>query len=127
MCTIADVVLHMRWWVIMAEVIFNDYSDQILKATKKQINALLEAWGMMGESFAKQETPVDTGRLRNSITHEVQSDFAVIGTNVEYAEPVEYNENAKHTVGNAHFMRNAVTQHNDEYKQKAEMILGELK
>jgi len=111
----------------MAEVIFKDYSDQILKATKEQVKATLEAWGMLGESFAKQETPVDTGRLRNSITHETQGDFAVIGTNVEYAEPVEYNEKAKHTVGNAHFMRNAVTQHNDEYKQKAEMILGEIK
>lgn len=111
----------------MAEIEFTDMSESIEKATAKQIYALLEAWGIMGESFAKQETPVDTGRLRNSITHETQGDFAVIGTNVEYAEPVEYNETAKHTVGNAHFMRNAVTQHNDEYKKKAEMILGELK
>lgn len=111
----------------MAEVIFKDFSDQILKATKEQINATLEAWGMMGESFAKQECPVDTGRLRNSITHDVDDNFAVIGTNVEYAEAVEENDNAKHTSGNAHFMRNAVTQHNDEYRKKAEMILGKIK
>lgn len=117
----------MMWWAIMADVIFNDLSDKVLKATKKQIDALLEAWGEQGESFAKEETPVDTSRLKNSITHTVEDNFAVIGTNVEYAEPVEYNENAKHTVGNAHYMRNAVAQHNDEYKQKAEMILGKIK
>lgn len=111
----------------MADIIFNDLSDKVLKATQKQIDALLEAWGEQGESFAKEETPVDTSRLKNSITHTVDGNFAVIGTNVEYAEAVEHNDNAKHKVGNAHYLRNAVTQHNDEYKQKAEMILGELK
>jgi len=111
----------------MDEVIFKDYSDQILKATKKQINALLESWGMQGEKFAKEEVPTDTSRLKNSITHTVEDNFAVIGTNVEYAPYVEDNDKAKHENGNAHFMRNAVTQHNDEYKQKAEMILGEIK
>lgn len=111
----------------MADVIFNDLSDKVLKATQKQIEAVLEAWGLQGESFAKEETPVDTSRLKNSITHTVDGNFAVIGTNVEYAPYVEENDKAKHEKGNAHFMRNAVTQHNDEYKQKAEMILGELK
>lgn len=111
----------------MADIEFKDNSGNILQATKKQINATLEAWGLMAESFAKEGTPVDTSRLKNSITHTVEDDFAVIGTNVEYAEPVEYDEKAKHEVGNAHYLRNAVTQHNDEYKKKAEMILGELK
>ena len=111
----------------MAEIEFTDMSESIEKATAKQIYALLEAWGIMGESFAKEECPVDTGRLRNSITHDVDDNFAVIGTNIEYAEAVEHNEQAKHSSGNAHFMRDAVTQHNDEYKQKAEMILGEIK
>lgn len=112
----------------MADIEFKDNSGNILQATKKKKEAVLEAWGMMGESFAKNEAPVDTSRLKNSITHKVEENFAVIGTNVEYAPYVEDNDNAKHPRGgNAHFMRNAVTQHNDEYKQKAEMILGEIK
>lgn len=43
---------------------------------------------------AKQQCPVDTGRLRSSITHELQVDgqgvFGVVGTNVDYAPHVEF-------------------------------------
>lgn len=44
------------------------------------------------ESTAKQLAPVDTGRLRNSITHDIRDNghVAVIGTNVEYAPFVEF-------------------------------------
>lgn len=45
------------------------------------------------ESAAKRACPVDTGRLRSSITHAVEQDgrglVAIVGTNVEYALPVE--------------------------------------
>lgn len=43
---------------------------------------------------AKRIAPVDTGRLRSSITHEVGGDaegiVARVGTNVEYAAHLEY-------------------------------------
>ena len=43
---------------------------------------------------AKRNAPVDTGRLRSSITHEVGGDpegiVARVGTNVEYAPHLEY-------------------------------------
>lgn len=44
------------------------------------------------QNAAKRATPVDTGRLRNSITHEIDNDGmdATIGTNVEYAPHVEF-------------------------------------
>jgi HK97 gp10 family phage protein len=45
------------------------------------------------ERAAKRYCPVDTGRLRSSITHEISTDakglLATIGTNVEYAPYVE--------------------------------------
>jgi HK97 gp10 family phage protein len=45
------------------------------------------------ERVAKQLCPVDTGRLRSSITREVGRDgrglYATVGTNVEYAPYVE--------------------------------------
>lgn len=46
------------------------------------------------ESAAKRLAPVDTGRLRSSITHELATDtqglHGRIGTNVEYAPYVEF-------------------------------------
>lgn len=45
------------------------------------------------ESGAKQRAPVDTGRLRSSITWRMEEDSkglaAIVGTNVEYATYVE--------------------------------------
>lgn len=51
----------------------------------------LEECGMVGEGYAKLLCRVDTGNLRNSITHQVQpSEPAVyIGTNSEYGPHVE--------------------------------------
>jgi HK97 gp10 family phage protein len=46
------------------------------------------------ENTAKSLTPVDTGRLRSSITHELGREgrrfVARVGTNVEYAGYVEF-------------------------------------
>jgi len=46
------------------------------------------------ERAAKRLAPVDTGRLRSSVTHELGSDeqglVARIGTNVDYAPHLEY-------------------------------------
>ena len=42
------------------------------------------------EGNVKKETPVDTGRLRASITHKVEPFRAVVGTNVAYAPHVEF-------------------------------------
>lgn len=45
------------------------------------------------EAAAKRACPVDTGRLRASLTHVIEEDgeglYAVVGTNVEYAIYVE--------------------------------------
>lgn len=51
----------------------------------------LEKCGLAAEGYAKLLCPVDTGNLRNSITHQVQpSEPAVyIGTNSEYGPYVE--------------------------------------
>ena len=64
---------------------FTDNSDEVLAAMQAAIERGLEAIGMNAETYAKQNTPVDTGRLRNSISHAVDDNAAYIGTNVEYA------------------------------------------
>ena len=58
-------------------------SDGIVRAIDKALFAI----GLLAEGYAKKECPVDTGRLRNSVTNVVVSDedSVYIGTNVEYA------------------------------------------
>lgn len=102
---------------------FTDNSKEFIEAKDKAIAAALEAIGLTAEGYAKNECPVDTGRLRNSISHTADGDSAYIGTNVEYAAAVEYGDGKNFTTGNAHFLRNAATQHSDEYKQITEKQL----
>lgn len=47
----------------------------------------LEKCGLVAEGYAKMLCPVDTGNLRNSITHQVDAggDVCYIGSNSEYA------------------------------------------
>lgn len=49
----------------------------------------LERVGLQAEGYAIDLAPVDTGRLRNSISHVVDGNTVYIGTNVEYAPYVE--------------------------------------
>lgn len=93
-----------------------DNSQNILDAFYKQVNLGMEAIGLTAEKHAKENCPVDTGRLRNSISHEVDQKDVYIGTNVEYAAAVEFNDFVHHATGRAHFLRDAATTHNDEYR-----------
>ena len=67
------------------KVDYKDNSEQVLSAMEKAIKNGLEAIGLTAETYAKKATPVDTGRLRNSISHETDKEAVYIGTNVEYA------------------------------------------
>lgn len=52
-------------------VVFNDYSAEVLNAMNDAVVRALERCGSQAEGYAKDLAPVDTGRLRNSITHSV--------------------------------------------------------
>lgn len=66
-----------------------DHSKEFLEELKRRIPVALEECGLAAEGYAKRLCPVDTGRLRNSITHATDKDSAYVGTNVEYAPYVE--------------------------------------
>lgn len=61
------------------ELVVNGITDAVLRA--------LEQIGMAAEGYAKDLCPLDTGNLRNSITHVVDEGGGAvyIGSNVEYA------------------------------------------
>jgi HK97 gp10 family phage protein len=101
-------------------VTINDNTQQVLSALERAKRQGLEAIGMTAEGHAKRNTPVDTGRLRNSITHTADSNAAYIGTNVEYAPYVELGARGRKPV---HMLTRAATEHKAEYKQIMENAL----
>lgn len=105
------------------EVKITDNSAEIQAAFNDRIALVLGAIGEIAEGYAKENCPVDTGRLRNSITHQTVEKDEYIGTNVEYAPYVELIDRYHHTNGKAHFLRDAATTHGDEFKAVAEAIL----
>lgn len=92
-----------------------DNREAIANAIDLALVAALEEVGLVAEGYAKRACPVDTGRLRNSITHIVDEGtrHVIIGTNVEYAPYVE--------LGTRHqkpqpFLKPAAEDHASTYK-----------
>ena len=104
----------------MVDVKITDNSEQALKALESQIEVALTAIGLAAETHAKEYCPVDTGRLRNSISNTHDEDSAYIGTNVEYAAYVELGTSRR---GAKPYLKPAVTQHVAEYKDLAKQAL----
>lgn len=126
----------------MSNFNFISYKKQLDAALEKQTNNALEICGGKAESYAKENCPVDTGHLRNSISHKVdkQNKVAYIGSNVEYAPFVEFGTGqfynggvggrqsgwtytkkgeAKNTIGmrGREFLKRAIVEHRDEYRK----------
>ena len=98
------------------DIKFTDNSKEVIEAMKEAAVRALEKCGLTAEGYAKKLCPVDTGNLRNSITHEVDDGepAAYIGTNVEYAPYV--------CLGTIHmkaqpFLKPAVADHANEYRK----------
>lgn len=106
----------------VSNVRLTDNTRLIKSATDQQIGAALEAIGSKVEGYAKLICPVDTGRLRNSITHVVKTNekTVYIGTNVEYAAAVECGTSRQRPQP---YLKPAATQHTDEYKTIAKYYL----
>ena len=95
------------------DVKFTDNSAEILKAFEQATARGLEKIGLTAEGYAKSNAPVDTGRLRNSITHEVDGQDVYIGSNVEYAVFVELPTVKTKAQP---FLKPAATEHSGTYK-----------
>lgn len=75
----------------MSDIIINDNTEAVKGLILEALENGLEKVGMVAESYAKDKCPVDTGALRNSITHKVDPGerCVYIGTNMEYGPYVE--------------------------------------
>ena len=126
------------------QVILESHLDEVLKLKDEALERALVKIGATAERYAKELCPVDTGDLRNSISfQDVPEEEAVyIGTNIEYAPYIEfgtgiYAEGGGRTTPWAYrdsktgewiwthgskprpFLRPAVANHLDEYKEIA--------
>ena len=71
---------------------FKDNSGAILSAFHSAVEKALEECGLVAEGYAKKLAPVDTGNLRNSISHKVDPEepAVYIGSNTSYAAYQEF-------------------------------------
>lgn len=131
-----------------AEFDFKDNSGQIKAELAAKLERALEECGLDAEGYAMLECPVDTGNLRNSVTHQVNVSGTeaemIVGTNVHYAPYVElgtgkYYPGGRQTPwswqdadGNWHrtagmparpFIKPAVADHISEYRRTIEDVL----
>lgn len=108
-----------------------DNSEEMIEYMQEQLETALMTIGQKAEDFAKGDCPVDTGRLRNSINWATNTGSGTgddapqgnpekgtvyIGTNVEYGVYVEYGD-MKHEVGKKHFLRDAMADNGDYFKE----------
>lgn len=107
-------------------VIFTSHAKEVLSAEAKAKAWALEIIGGKAEGYAKRLCPVDTGRLRNSITHQqFDESTEVIGTNVEYAPFVELSHHSPsgNLIPGKPFLRPAAEGHTDEYKNIIQQVM----
>ena len=88
---------------------------QVEAAIDQAIARAITMIGQQAEGYAKLMCPVDTGRLRNSITNQIdlQENAVYIGTNVEYGPYVELGTRRRHPQP---YLKPAASEHGDEYR-----------
>jgi len=65
------------------------YGAKVISKINKENKKIINKACLMVERDAKKLCPVDTGRLRSSISHEIEGTTGRVGSNVEYARAVE--------------------------------------
>ena len=106
-------------------IVFTDNLQEVLRALDGAIETGLVKIGAAAQGYAKDNTPVRTGTLRDSIGVEVKPDekAAYIGTMVDkfpdkpYGQYVELGARGRAGV---HMLQRAATEHADEYKRLME-------
>lgn len=124
----------------MSDII--DNTGKIESAISAALTRALEIIGGKAEGYAKALCPVDTGALRNSIAHAIDGGTVIIGSAIKYAPYVELGtgkhytpppewmeSNAERGAGIRNgmtprpYLRPAVENHSDEYRQIVEREL----
>ena len=106
-------------------IVFTDNLQEVLTAIDGALETGLVKIGAAAQGYAKDNTPVRTGTLRDSIGVEVKKDekAAYIGTMIDkfpdkpYGQYVELGARGRPGV---YMLKRAATEHTDEYKRLME-------
>lgn len=101
---------------------FIDNSDEILSEFDDKAKRAMNDIGQRIVDHAKAIVPVQTGRLKNSIDYSLESDTLSVGSDVEYAATVELGGPRRRAQP---YIRPAVEDHTEEYKQVMENYMIE--
>ena len=102
-------------------VTFTNNFGEARSSFSSAIDRALEAIGASAEGHAKSEAPVDTGELRNSISHATLDGKSVaVGSNTEYAI---YQEMGTYKMPPHPYIKPAVSDHTAEYKSIVEAAM----
>ena len=104
------------------EIKIKSHIDEVNAELNKKIALALNKVGFRAEDHVKALAPVDTGRLRASITHLVDDRSVTIGTNVEYAK---YQEIGTSRMKAQPFLEPGIMNNMDEYKEIIRNELGD--
>ena len=109
-------------------IVIEDNTAAVVNGIETAVVRALEKIGLAAEGYAKKLCPVDTGRLRNSITHTIDSGgkWAIIGTNVEYGPYIELGSSKtkyKGANGGKGYLRPAAKDHEGAYRKIVESEL----
>lgn len=111
----------------MLDWIFNDNSAEIEAAKKLAVEQALTQMGDTCATYASGLAPVDTGNLKRSIEKKVSigEEAVYVGTNVDYAIYQEFGtERNRAANGGKGYIRPAVQEHIDEYKDIAQSAIS---
>ena len=106
---------------------FIDNSPAVKSQMERNIGKALTMMGIKWQEIATKEITamraVDTGRLKSSLTYEVDepNDVVIVGSNVEYAPYVH--EGTSRMTGRP-FISNAVQNYKDDYNEIIAKVLG---
>ena len=103
---------------------FTSHVKGVNSEVDRAFSRAAETIGGMVESYAKGLAPVDTGNLRNSITHDQEDNghTVVVGSNVKYAPYQELGAPNAHVPAHP-YLRPAFENHLSEYQK---VVQGEL-
>lgn len=84
---------------------------EVFDKIKAELGPKIAQACVMVQDSAKQNCPVDTGRLQGSILYEVEGTEGIVGSNVEYAPFVEAGTSR---MSGRHFLENAGNQNREK-------------